>query len=131
MELEKKFGNNGMIEFDHFEASPKDCSIFMTTKLKDSLAKLGLKKTFCQRKLVREGVKVTYKTNHYEGNYGSFPAFLEVRIRTTKKDQEKAMEVYNLVEKYFDIFEPPIISECGKRKIGNHVPGNHIHPRIQ
>ena len=130
MELEKKFGNNGMIEFDHFEASPKDWSIFMKTKLKHSLAKLGLKKTFCQRKLTGEGVKVIYKTNHYEGNYGSFPAFLEVRIRTTKKDQEKAMKAYNAIERDFNIFEPPIILQH-RMNVGNHIPGNHTRPRIQ
>jgi len=131
MELEKKFGNNGIIEFDHFEADTKDYSILMKTKLKYLLAKLGLKRKFFQRKLVGEGVKVTYKTNHYEGNYGSFPAFLEVRIITTKKDQKKAMEIYNVIEKDFNIFEPPTLLQCGKRKIGNHVPGNHIRPRIQ
>ena len=130
MELEKKFENSEIMELDHFEASPKNCSLFMKTELKCLLAKLGLKRKSFQRKLVKEGVEVTYDTNHYEGNYGSAPAFLEVKIRTTKKAQKKAIEIYDAIEEYFDIFEPPMLLESG-RKMGNHAFGNHPHPIIQ
>jgi len=95
-----------MINFDLFEAEPKNGSPFMETKLKLALSKLGLKRKSFQRKLAGDGVEVRYKSIYHGG-----PAYdIEIKdrividINCEENSVEKAREVYNKIKKHFKFF---------------------------